>query len=42
VETVVQEVLRVVLAGPGCPPMTPRSPASPGGPGGRPGPDRAE
>jgi len=42
VETVVQEVLRVVLAGPGCPPMTPRSPASPGGPGGRPGPDRAD
>ena len=42
VETVVQEVLRAVLAGPGCPPMTPRSPASPGGPGGRPGPDRAD
>ena len=46
VETVVQEVLRVVLAGAGCPPMTPRTQAAtpelPPGPGGRPGPDRAD
>jgi CMP/dCMP kinase len=45
-ETVVQEVVRVVLAGPGCPPMTPRlqgpAPAPPAGPGERPGPDRAD
>jgi len=46
VETVVQEVLRAVLAGPGCPPMMPRSQDAtlgpPLGPGGRPGSDRAD
>ena len=46
VETVVQEVLRAVLAGPGCPPMAAPSPTphpgAPGGPGGRPGPGRAD
>ena len=46
VETVIQEVLRAVLAGPGCPPMAPRSPtptqAPPGGPGGSPGPGRGD
>lgn len=42
VETVVQEVLRAVLAGPGCPPIPPRAPdrnsGLPARPGDRPGP----
>jgi CMP/dCMP kinase len=46
VETVVQEVLRAVRAGPGCPPMMPPSrDATPGprpSPGARPGPGRAD
>jgi cytidylate kinase len=43
VETVVQEVLRAVLAGPGCPPMRLRTPDSaPGLPPGPGGPDRAD
>jgi cytidylate kinase len=46
VEMVVQEVLRAVLAGPGCPPLPPRSedaaPGSRPGPEGRPGPGRAD
>jgi cytidylate kinase len=46
VEAVVQEVLRAVLARPGCPPMVPRShdatSGPPSGPGGRPGSDRAD
>lgn len=46
VETVVQEVLRAVKAGPGCPPMMPRpqepDPGTPPGPAGRSGPVRAD
>jgi CMP/dCMP kinase len=46
VEAVVQEVLRVVLAQPNCPPMTLRTqvptPGPRSGPGDRPGPDRAD